>query len=50
MKKALLGCTTLAGVALAVSAVSAAEAPTWKLTGNANFQVRFYMGTSNTKI
>ena len=38
MKKKLLGCTALAGAVLAASAAQAAEAPTWKLTGNANFQ------------
>ena len=38
MRKKLLGCTALAGMVLAAAAAQAAEAPTWKLTGNANFQ------------
>ncbi len=39
MKKGLLGSTALIGAtALMAGAAGAAEAPTWKLTGNANFQ------------
>ncbi|MCK4866410.1 MAG: porin, partial [Alphaproteobacteria bacterium] len=39
MKKGLLGGTALAGAAGLVAGIAgAAEAPTWKLTGNANFQ------------
>ncbi len=39
MKKGLLGSTALVGATtLMASAGGAAEAPTWKLTGNANFQ------------
>ncbi|MHA1109280.1 MAG: hypothetical protein ACTSQV_09200, partial [Alphaproteobacteria bacterium] len=39
MKKGLLGSTALIGAsALLAGAAGAAEAPTWKLTGNANFQ------------
>ncbi len=39
MKKGLLGSTALVGAAaLITGAAGAAEAPTWKLTGNANFQ------------
>jgi len=39
MKKALLGSSALVGAVSVVSvAANAAEAPTWKLTGNANFQ------------
>ncbi len=40
MKKGLLGSTALIGAATILSAAAgAAEAPTWKLTGNANFQL-----------
>ncbi|MBE9558779.1 MAG: porin, partial [Proteobacteria bacterium] len=40
MKKGLLGSTALAGAtALMAGTAGAAEAPTWKLTGNANFQL-----------
>ena len=40
MKKGLLGSTALIGAtALMAGAAGAAEAPTWKLTGNANFQI-----------
>ena len=39
MKKGLLGSTALIGAAALIAGVAgAAEAPTWKLTGNANFQ------------
>ncbi|MBE9555235.1 MAG: hypothetical protein IMF08_00125, partial [Proteobacteria bacterium] len=39
MKKGLFGSTALIGAtALIAGAAGAAEAPTWKLTGNANFQ------------
>ncbi|MBE9558309.1 MAG: porin [Proteobacteria bacterium] len=39
MKKGLLGSTALiSAVAMISGTASAAEAPTWKLTGNANFQ------------
>ena len=40
MKKGLLGSTALIGAtALMAGAAGAAEAPTWKLSGNVNFQV-----------
>ena len=40
MKKGLLGTTALVGAgALAVGVAGAAEAPTWKLSGNVNFQI-----------
>jgi len=45
MKKGLLGSTALVGAAAlmagAAGAAGAAEAPTWKLTGNANFQLYY---------
>lgn len=42
MKKGLLGSTALIGATvLMAGAAGAAEAPTWKLTGNMNFQVYF---------
>jgi len=42
MKKGLLGSTALIGAtALIAGTAGAAEAPTWKLTGNANFQVYY---------
>jgi len=39
MKSGLFGCTALIGAAATFGGIAgAAEAPTWKLTGNANFQ------------
>jgi hypothetical protein len=45
MKKGLLGSTALIGAsALIAGTAGAAEAPTWKLTGNANFQFYYVDG------
>jgi len=59
MKKGLLGSTALIGAtAMMAGAAGAAEAPTWKLSGNMNFQVYFAdrdgfdavaFGTTSTK-
>ena len=47
MKKGLLGSTALVGAtALMAGAAGPAEAPTWKLTGNANFQF-YYVDADN---
>ena len=49
MKKGLLGSTALIGAtALMAGAAGAAEAPTWKLTGNANFQFYYVDQDFNT--
>jgi hypothetical protein len=48
MKKGLLGSTALIGAtALIAGTAGAAEAPTWKLTGNANFQ--FYYADADAQ-
>ncbi|MBE9556149.1 MAG: porin [Proteobacteria bacterium] len=48
MKKGLLGSSALIGATVLMAGVaSAAEAPTWKLTGNANFQF-YYVDQDST--
>ncbi|MBE9555213.1 MAG: hypothetical protein IMF08_00015, partial [Proteobacteria bacterium] len=50
MKKGLLGGTALVSAAAILGgAAMAAEAPTWKLTGNANFQF-YWVDQDNTKV
>ena len=50
MKKSLFNATALTGSAtLLAGIVSAAEAPTWKLTGNANFQFYYVDQDRNTQ-
>ena len=49
MKKGLLGTTALIGASsIMAAAAQAAEAPTWKLTGNANFQL-YWVDQDDTK-
>ncbi|MBE9555636.1 MAG: porin [Proteobacteria bacterium] len=48
MKKGLLGTTALVGASVILAAAAqAAEAPTWKLSGNANFQL-YWVDQDNT--
>ena len=50
MKEGLLGGTALVGAAaLAAGVAGAAESPTWKLTGNANFQFYYVNQDWNTE-